>query len=133
MSCSSAIYTVNSSNTVLAANSTIPVGSTIRRFGPGISQDGNAITLHGSGYYECNCSISIAPTMAMPITVQLYQDGVAIPGAVATTTPSAANAVVNLNITSLIRVCGCNCTNVITARVNSASTLNNMSIVIEKE
>lgn len=131
MSCSSAIYTVNSSNPALSENSDIPVGSTVRRFGPAIKQDGNSIVLRGSGYYDCDCSVSVTPTAADPITVQLYQDGNAVPGALATVTP-VAGSTVNLKIDALVRICGCDCSSVLNVRTDAAGTLVNMALVVEK-
>ena len=54
----SAIYTANTSAQTVAVNDIIPVGTTSRRFGCNIRQDGNAITLLGQGYYHVTVSAS---------------------------------------------------------------------------
>ena len=136
MSCKSAIYTVNNTNTSITVTNDIPVqvpfGSVIRRFGNCVELNGGSILCYNSGYFDVEISISVAPTAAEPITAQLYQDGVAIPGAFATATPGAANDVVTLPITALVRNCGCNCNSSLTLKIDSSCIVNNFATVIEK-
>lgn len=65
----SAIYTTNVSNPTVAAGGIVPVGSTTRRYGCNIRQDGNAITLCGQGYYLVNVSATVAPTAAGTVSL----------------------------------------------------------------
>ena len=102
----SAIYTTNVSNPTVAVGGIVPVGSTTRRYGCNIRQDGNAITLCGQGYYLVNVSATVAPTAAGTVSLTAQKDGVAIIGATAAQTV-AANGVANLNITAIVRnACG---------------------------
>lgn len=104
----SAIYTVNSSIQSLTEESTIALGSIIRRFGPNLGLSGNAIQISGAGYYKIDMTAVIANADAGEVTVQAYLNNVAIPGAIATETAAAADDVVNLSFSALVRE-GCYC------------------------
>ena len=104
----SAIYTANTSAQTVAVNDVIPVGTTSRRFGCNIRQDGNAITLLGQGYYHVTVSATLAPTAAGTVTLTGQKDGVAVIGATASQVVAAAAAPTNLALTFLVRnACGC--------------------------
>lgn len=60
----SAIYTTNVSNSTVAAGDIVPVGTTARRYGCNVRQDGNAIALCGQGYYLVDVSATVAPSAA---------------------------------------------------------------------
>ena len=81
MSCKSALYAVLQTPTAVAIDGVIPLGSLIRRYGCDISLNGNAVNLTGTGYYDVDASITVAPTAAGTVTATLVKDGVAIPGA----------------------------------------------------
>lgn len=102
-----AIYVVNDSTQEVVDNGAINPGSVIRRFGPGMTISGNGIQVEGVGYYSLNTSITLAPAAAGEITVTAFKNGVAIPGATATETATAADDVINLSIDALIRETGC--------------------------
>lgn len=129
----SAIFTSNQSNQAFAANAVIPFGSVIRRYGPSVQLDGSSILLCGSGYYDCECSFSAIPAAAGNVTIQLFQDGVAVPGATATGT-GVAGSPLNLSFPCLVRNCGCDCNSTLTLRCTAALTnLVNLAIVVEKQ
>lgn len=135
MSCNSAIYTVNNSNPAIATTPgvfvNVPLGSVIRRFGRNLALDGNSIQCYGSGYYDVEASVSMVATAAGIVTAQLYQDGVAVPGALASATATAGGTV-NLGISALVRNCGCDCNSVLTIAVDAAGSVSNLSVVVEK-
>lgn len=135
MSCNSAIYTANTTNQAVTAPedqfAQVPFGSVVRRFGKALALDGGNIVLFGSGYFDCELSITFSPTAAGPVTAQLYQDGTPIPGALATAQATAGNPV-TLPITALARNCGCACNSTLSIGVNATGTLNNLAAVIEK-
>lgn len=111
----SAIYTTNTSAPTVPVGGIVPVGSTTRRYGCNIRQDGNAITLCGQGYYLVNVSATVAPT-----------------GATAAQTV-AANGVANLTITAIIRnACGCDGSLLSLALDGVASVVNNLAVTVEK-
>lgn len=128
----SAIYTTNVSNPTVAVGGIVPVGSTTRRYGCNIRQDGNAITLCGQGYYLVNVSATVAPTAAGTVSLTAQKDGVAIIGATAAQTV-AANGVANLNITAIVRnTCGCDGSLLSLVFDGVASVVNNLAVTVEK-
>ena len=128
----SAIYTTNVSNPTVAVGGIVPVGSTTRRYGCNIRQDGNAITLCGQGYYLVNVSATVAPTAAGTVSLTAQKDGVAIIGATAAQTV-AANGVANLNIAAIVRnACGCDGALLSLALDGVASVVNNLAVTVEK-
>ena len=137
MTCKSMIFTVNNTNASITVTDDVPIqipfGSIIRRFGKYLNSDGGSILCYDSGYFDINASITLSPVAADPITVQLYQDGVAIPGAFATATPVAAGDPVTLPIKALVRNCGCGCSSVLLAKVNASCTINNFACTVEKQ
>lgn len=131
----SAIYTVNQSAQSVAVNGTINLGNIVRRFGPNLDLGGNAIMVSGAGYYDLDVSITAAPTAAGNVTVTAFKDDVAIPGAVATQSTTAANNPVNLSISSLVReICPCceGLSNITFVLTGTASSVTNISVVIQK-
>lgn len=102
-----AIYVVNDSTQDVVDGGAINPGSIIRRFGPNVGVSGNGIQVDGLGYYSLDTSITLAPTAAGEVTVTVFKNGIAIPGASATATATAADDVVNLSINALIRETGC--------------------------
>ena len=128
----SAIYTTNVSNPTVAAGGIVPVGSTTRRYGCNIRQDGNAITLCGQGYYLVNVSATVAPTAAGTVSLTAQKDGVAIIGATAAQTV-AANGVANLNITAIVRnACACNGSILSLLLGGVESVVNNLAVTVVK-
>lgn len=128
----SAIYTTNVSNPAVAVGGIVPVGSTTRRYGCNIRQDGNAITLCGQGYYLVNVSATVAPTAAGTVSLTAQKDGVAIIGATAAQTV-AANGVATLNITAIVRnACGCDGSLLSLVLDGVASVVNNLAVTVEK-
>ena len=102
----SAIYTVNSNITTVSPGEIIPLGSTIRRFGCNIAQDGNTITLCGRGYYHITATATVSPTAAGDVGVALLKDGV--PLSTASATVAAADDLVTIPINVIVRnACDC--------------------------
>lgn len=112
MSCQSAIFTVNT-NVNVNADSTIPVGTVIRRYGKCCQLDGTGISLVGSGYFSVDCSIVFTPTTTGPMTFGIYQDGAPSPGTTKTVNGTASEAT-SVCIPTLIRNCGCKSSSTIT-------------------
>lgn len=102
-----AMYVVNNATQEVAVNGTINPGSIIRRFGQCIGLSGNGIQLNSGGYYSVNSSISLSAIEAGEVTVSIFKNGIAIPGATATVTAAAAGDILNLSIDTLIRQFEC--------------------------
>lgn len=134
MSCKSAIYAINTSDgSTLAAGSVYAPNQVIRRFGQSCQMSGNGIVIKGSGYYAIDASVTINASAAGDMTVALYLDGVAIPGAVGSTVAAAVGDPVTIPLTALVRL-SCDCQeSVITVVAITAGTSNNLAIKVEKE
>ena len=121
MSCNSAIYCVNTTSQSYDANSQMPFGYVVRRYGGNVRLDGNALMLRGAGYYAIDVVLNTAPTGAGDITAQLYMDGVPVPGASTTVTATAGDTVA-LPISCMVRNCGQCCESSLTLLVDAAHT-----------
>ncbi len=130
----SLIQTANQSTQAVAAESIIGLGSTQRRYGCDLRLSGNGIEVTGNGYFTADLDVSVSPTAAGPVTVALYKNGTAIPGAIAYTTGTAGNPVsVSIN-TTIRRGCCCDEADNLTAvLVEGAGDVNNVSLRVVKE
>lgn len=132
----SLIYTVNTSTQSLAVNSIISPGTVIRRFGPNLALSGNAIQIAGAGYYDIDTSFTVAPTAAGEVTITAFLNNVAIPGATATVTATAADDSVVLPIVAVFRE-PCQCceglSNLTFVLTGTAANVTNSAIVVEKK
>ena len=132
MSCKSALYAAMQTPTAVAVDGVIPLGSLIRRYGCDITLNGNAVNITGSGYYDVDASVTVTPTAAGTVTVTLYKDGVAVPGATASET-AAANGTVNLSIPALVRQVCCAAGSALTLVLAGASaTVNNVALRVQR-
>ena len=131
----SLIQTTNQTSQTVANNSIISLGSVLRRYGCNLRLSGNAIEVTGEGYYKIDCNVSVSPTVAGPVTVAVYDNGVQIPGAIAYGSVSTAGNPITLPIETTIRQ-GCNCDsadNITVVLINGAGTVNNVSLRIAKD
>ena len=128
----SAIYTANTSAQTVAVNDIIPVGTTSRRFGCNIRQDGNTITLTGPGYYLVNASATVAPTAAGTVSVTGQKDGVAVIGATAAATTTVAAESENLSLDFIVRNVGCGSSILSFALGGAESTVTNLAVTVTK-
>lgn len=129
----SAIYTTNTSAPTVAIGGIIPVGSTTRRYGCNIKQDGNTITLCGNGYYLVNVSATVTPSAAGTVSVTAQKDGVEITGATGSETVAAASTTVNIGLTAIIRnACGCESSILSFVLGGVAAVVNNLAVTVVK-
>jgi len=134
MSCSSAIYTANTTPQVLLGNAQIPFGSIIRRYGKNLDLNGFGITACGDGYYKCDCSVTLEPTAIGEVSAQLYVNGEPYPGAIQTGYATAAGNPVALSFPAIIRLRKC-CDSASTLSVRlgeEGATVTNMAFSVEK-
>lgn len=136
MSCKSAIYTANTTAQTLPVGGTLALGSIIRRFGCDLNLNGNSITINGcndAGYYDVKASVTAAPTAAGTVTVALFRNGVAIPGATASAAAAAAGSPVALPIAALVREFCCGDDAALTLVLSgTASIVSNVAVVVER-
>ena len=134
MSCPSMINTV-ATNVSVEADQQGPLGSVVRRYGRNLVLDGTGINAIGQGYYDIRASLTFTPTATAPVTIQFYQDGMAIQGATATTQGTAATPL-NLSVIGTARNTCCNRCNqnsTLTYAISEAGVINNLSTKISKE
>lgn len=88
----------------VASGSNIPMTQIIRRHCSSIGTD---MTLRGQGYYKVTVDATLASTAGGNATLTLYQNGVAVTGAVATET-IAANGATHITFDAVVRNTCCN-------------------------
>lgn len=127
----STIYTANAVPSTVAVGDLIPLGSTSRRYGCNLRQDGNGITATGAGYYLVTMSATVAPTAAGAVTITGQKDGVAIIGATATST-AAAGAATDLAFSTVARNIGCDSSILSFVLTGAAATVSNFAVSVVK-
>lgn len=130
----SLIQVTNQSMQNVALNSIISLGSVLRRFGCNIRLSGNGIEVIGEGYYTISGTVTVVPTAAGTVSVAVYNDGMQIPGAIASGTAAAAGDPVTLPLETTIRQ-GCCCDsadNITLVLLEGAGEVSNVSLRIEK-
>ena len=127
----SAIYTANAAASTVAVGNLVPLGSTVRRYGCNLRQDGNGITATGAGYYLVTMSATVAPTAAGAVTITGQKDGVAIIGATATST-AAAGATTDLAFSAVVRNTGCDSSILSFVLTGAEATVSNFAVSVVK-
>lgn len=130
----SLIQTVNQTSQTIADNGIIGLGSVQRRYGCNLRLSGNGIEVVGEGYYKIDCNVTVSPDAAGDVVVALYNNGVQIPGAIASATTSATDQLVTLPIQTTIRQ-GCRCEgadNLTVVLVEGAGTVSNIALRVER-
>ena len=129
----SAIYTAMTTPISVAIGSTVPLGTTIRRFGCNVAQDGNTITIKGKGYFLVTASITAAPAAVGSVTVAMNKDGVPVSGATASSSVSTAANPTALPITAIVRnACDCDSSALSFTLDGTASTVQNVAVTVVK-
>ena len=129
----SAIYTANTGAQSVPVGGTISLGGIVRRFGCAVDLNGSTINITEPGYYDVNVSVTAAATAAGAVTATLFNNGVAVPGAMASATAAAAGDIVNLSFESVVRVpCGGNSAALSVILTGTASTVSNIAVVVDK-
>ena len=118
--------------TAVAVDGVIPLGSLIRRYGCDVALNGNSVNITGAGYYDVDASVTVTPTAAGTVTVTLYKNGVAVPGATASET-AAANGTVDLSSPALVRQSCCADGSALTlVLTGAAATVNNVALRVQR-
>lgn len=133
MGCKAGIYAVNTTEgTSVAIGGTLPLGNIIRRYGQNINLGGNGLSLTGGGYYDVDANVTVTATAAGTVSAALYLNGVEVPGAISTVT-AAADDIVTLPVSALVRLNGCNAEGSLTLVIGGQTvTTYNTAIVVEK-
>ena len=128
--------TIYASNTLtqdfVATGTTIDFGSIVRRYGNNTAMSGGNVVVDGVGYYSVDTNVTFSADAVGTALIQLYKDGLAIPGAKASVT-TAADTIYAISIPSIIRqTCCCNEGTISAIISGVAGTITNASIVVEK-
>lgn len=81
----SIVYAANTNTQVVEAGNVINFGNVVRKYGCNCNLSVGNVEVRGSGYYDVDTNFTLAST-AGTVTITLYKDGVAIPGATASFT-----------------------------------------------
>lgn len=98
----SLIYAANNLSQTVAAGDNINFGSIVRRYGCNLNLSGGNVAVSGAGYYDVSVNISATPITAGLMTLKLYKNGVAIPGAEASFTVGA-DTIYPMSFSAVIR------------------------------
>jgi len=115
----------------VAANGIIPLGNAVHGCGKSIRLNGNGISVNACGCYRILVNADVRGAGAGLISAQLLENGMPIPGAIASSSV-AANATVNLTIPWRVKKC-CPCdSKVYTVQLSAAGTVTNITTTVEK-
>ena len=128
----SVLYAANTSTQAFAATGTvINFGSIVRRYGDNLALSGGNVVARGCGYYDIDTNITFNGA-AGTVVVQIYKDGVPIPGATTSTT-IAANVNAQVSIPAIIREVCCNESTITVVISGVAGNVINAAIDVEKK
>lgn len=129
----SAIYMASASSSAVAVGETVPLGSTVRRFGCNAIGNGDAVSLRGAGYYLVSFNATIAPTAAGTAVATLVRDSAPVQGAVASVTATAAAQPQTVGFTAVVReFCGAEQSNLPVQLSGADSVVSNAAMSVVK-
>lgn len=114
----------------ITANTNIPL-NTVLNTNCNTSYENGVITIKGCGYYNINVTAELTGVAAGAIQLQLYNNGVALPDAIAGATSGAATSLYTLNIADAIKVGGCQPVK-LSLRATAAATVNSAIVTVER-
>lgn len=128
----SALYLANSNaQPYVVTGTTVNFGSVVRKYGCNAYVSGGNPVVDGIGYYAITANLNFTGTSSGNVTVQLYKDGVAIPGAVGIVTVASGIAE-SVTIPAIIRQ-HCCCESTITAVISGTTgSVDNAAIEVIK-
>lgn len=130
----SVLYSANTQPQAIADGGVINFGTVVRRYGKNLKLSGGNAIAEGCGYYSVDVNITCMGTQSTVdnVTIAIYDNGVAVPGAEAEFSVAAANYNA-VTIPCIIRETCC-CESAITVRVSGAAlTVLNAAIKVEKD
>lgn len=134
MSCKSNISVANTASTSVLANSIIPLGTIVRRYGNALNQSGSAITINECGYYLVTVNATFTAPAAGVVTLTLLNNGNAVPGATSSASiTTATTQVESVSFTTIVRVFNnCNPVSLTVNNAGVAATMTNVSVSVVK-
>ena len=134
MGCKQNIFTVNQQSTAMPVNTNINLGGVARNYGNCITLNNDVINLKETGYYDLDVSATFTSPVAGNVTITLFQDGSAVPGATATTTiTTATTQVASLCFPAIVRVrCGNTPSQLTLVLSGATATFSNVAVKVSK-
>jgi hypothetical protein len=133
----SVLYVVNNTTQTVLANGTVLPGTVVHKnCNSQATLSGNAINVLGTGYFTIDVSATFTGAAAGEATLQLYKDGVAIPGAVGSQTITTADTEYrSISFTcEILKSCNCNSISTITlVNTGVGLTLSNVAIRVKRD
>lgn len=126
------MYLINTATQAVAANGIVTVPTISRRLGCSMSATQDGIITKRAGYYNVDANVTFTTPTAGTVIVQLYKNGVAVPGALASVTTTDATGVHTLNINAPVRVF-CHEGNPIFTLVNTGVAISSTTAGLEME
>lgn len=129
----SILYAVNPNDQTVAVGSIVNFGNLVRRYGCDCNISGGNAVVKSTGFYNIDTNMDFTASASGTVTITLYQDGVAIPGAFSTRTV-VADAQYQITIPAVVRARCCFCNNSTITAVVSGQTVevNNAAIIVER-
>lgn len=106
------MYAANTTQQTLTGGGSVDIGSAIHGFGCSgckktIDVNGNNIILSEGGYYEFVIGATVTDSAAGTVTLQAYQDGTPITGAITSANVAAANEAASVSLPFGVKVNPC--------------------------
>lgn len=129
---------VYSQNVTVASGSAIPFNVVSLELGCSTRQnDATRVNLLKPGVYRIIFNADVVASAVDEVSVQLTRNGIAIPQAVAATTPASTTAVSHLSFATLVRVKEARCCSMMNfvsvLNTGVEATFNNVDLVVTKE
>lgn len=84
------LYAANGNQQTVTVNNAISFGNVVRRYGCKVRLEGGNAVVSAPGYYAVDVDIDLIGSATGVVGIQLYKDGVPVPGAKAERTSAAA-------------------------------------------
>lgn len=106
------MYATNTTQQTLTGGGSVDFGNAVHGFGctgckRTIDVNGNNIVLNEGGYYVITIGATVTDSAAGTITLQVYQDGTPIPGAITAANVAVANDATSVSIPFGVKVANC--------------------------
>ena len=101
-------------------------GTTVTRTGCSVIPDGNALKINHGGLYHLAADVTLTPSAAGTVSVQMYLNGVAMPDAITQITVAESGVTtVHVETTRLLAVCPCTARSAVSVWISGvAGTVN---------
>ncbi len=131
----SVLYVVNNTAQNVVENGTVALGNIVHRNCQSQANlQGNAINIIGTGYFTIDVTATFTGSVGTA-TLQLYQNGVAIPGAVASQTITTADTETrSISFTvEILKRCGCNYMPITLVNTGTELSITNVAIRVKRD